>query len=90
MVDLEFAARREHDCVLMKERSTLQPFAPGDVFVGSTVLDGAHDDHAGRGRILQFDSQLRKKGMLWLPDTTHLVGGLEFDRAGNLWAFDSP
>jgi len=73
----------------MKERSTLQPFAPGDVFVGSTVLDGAHDDHAGRGRILQFDSQLRKKGALWLPDTTHLVGGLEFDRQGHLWAFDS-
>lgn len=73
----------------MKERSTLQPFAPGDVFVGSTVLDGAHDDHAGRGRILQFDHQLRRKGVLWLPDTTHLVGGLEFDRLGNLWAFDS-
>jgi hypothetical protein len=89
MVDLEFTARGEHDCALMKERSTLQPFAPGDVFVGSTVLDGAHDDHAGRGRILQFDSQLRKKGVLWLPDTTHLVGGLEFDRLGNLWAFDS-
>jgi hypothetical protein len=72
-----------------KERSTLQPFAPGDVFVGSTVLDGAADDHAGRGRILQFDSHLRKKGVLWLPETTHLVGGLEFDRDGRLWAFDS-
>ena len=59
---LEFAACRAHDCALMKERSTLQPFAPGDVFVGSTVLDGAADDHAGRGRILQFDSHLRKKG----------------------------
>lgn len=73
----------------MKERSTLQPFAPGDIFVGSTVLDGADDDHAGRGRILQFDSRLRKKGVLWLTDTTHLVGGLEFDRDGQLWAFDS-
>jgi hypothetical protein len=72
-----------------KERSTLQPFAPGDVFVGSTVLDGAADDHAGRGRILQFDSHLRKKGVLWLDQTTHLVGGLEFDRDGRLWAFDS-
>jgi sugar lactone lactonase YvrE len=72
-----------------KERSTLQPFAPGDVFVGSTVLDGAADDHAGRGRILQFDSHLRKKGVLWLEHTTHLVGGLEFDRDGRLWAFDS-
>jgi hypothetical protein len=73
----------------MKERSTLQPFAAGDVFVGSTVLDGAGDDHAGRGRILQYDAQLRKKGVLWLTDTTHLVGGLKFDRAGRLWAFDS-
>ena len=73
----------------MKERSTLQPFAPGDVFVGSTVLEGGDDDHAGRGRILQYDSQLRKKGVLWLSQTTHLVGGLRFDRQGQLWAFDS-
>ena len=73
----------------MKERSTLQPFAPGDVFVGSTVLDGVDDDHAGRGRVLQYDSQLRKKGVLWLSHTTHLVGGLRFDRQGRLWAFDS-
>ncbi|MEP7243783.1 MAG: hypothetical protein ABI885_08855 [Gammaproteobacteria bacterium] len=74
---------------MTKERSTLQPFASGDVFVGSTVLDGAGDDHAGRGRILQYDAQLRKKGVLWLTETTHLVGGLEFDRAGRLWVFDS-
>jgi hypothetical protein len=73
----------------MKERSTLQPFSPGDVFVGSTVLDGVDDDHAGRGRILQYDAQLRKKGTLWLTHTTHLVGGLRFDRQGRLWAFDS-
>ena len=73
----------------MKERSSLQPFAPGDVFVGSTLLDGAGDDHAGRGRILQYDAHLRKKGMLFLTDTTHLVGGLEFDPDGQLWAFDS-
>jgi len=73
----------------MSERSTLQPFALGDVFVGSTVLDGGSDDHAGRGRIVQYDAQLRKKGVLWLADTTHLVGGLKFDRAGRLWAFDS-
>lgn len=73
----------------MSDRSTLQPFAPGDVFVGSTVLEGGSDDHAGRGRIVQFDARLRKKGVLWLADTTHLVGGLQFDRAGRLWAFDS-
>jgi hypothetical protein len=73
----------------MKERSTLQPFSPGDVFVGSTVLDGGDDDHAGRGRIVQYDAQLRKKGTLWLTQTSHLVGGLRFDRQGRLWAFDS-
>ena len=27
--------------------------------------------------------------MLWLSETSHLVGGLEFDRDGRLWAFDS-
>jgi len=73
----------------MKARSTLQPFAPGDVFVGSTVLDSENDDHAGRGRILQYDSQLRRKGVVWLSETTHLVGGLKFDPEGRLWAFDS-
>ncbi len=73
----------------MTERSTLQPFAPGDVFVGSTVLDNPTDDHAGRGRIIQYDSKLRRKGVLWLPAATHLVGGLKFDPQGRLWAFDS-
>ncbi|MBK7250741.1 MAG: hypothetical protein IPI06_07675 [Gammaproteobacteria bacterium] len=69
-------------------RSTLQPFAPGDVFVGATVLDDPADDHAGRGRILQYDASLAPKGILWLEDTTHLVGGLSFDARGRLWAFD--
>jgi sugar lactone lactonase YvrE len=27
--------------------------------------------------------------VLWLPDATHLVGGLKFDPSGKLWAFDS-
>ncbi len=61
---LEFATCRAHDCVLMKERSTLQPFSPGDVFVGSTVLDGVDDDsrrHAGR--ILQYDADSAEKGV---------------------------
>jgi sugar lactone lactonase YvrE len=89
MAHLAFAPSREHDCGPMTERSTLQPFAPGDVFVGSTVLDNPGDDHAGRGRIIQYDSKLRRKGVLWLPDATHLVGGLKFDPSGKLWAFDS-
>ncbi len=73
----------------MSDTNSLQPFAPGDVFVGSTVLDNPKDDHAGRGRILQYDSNLQLKGTLWLKETGHLVGGLKFDPKGRLWAFDS-
>ena len=54
----------------MKERSTLQPFAPGDVFVGSTVLDGENDDQGNvddaGGFPAYFDA----------PDPTALVGGI--------------
>lgn len=69
--------------------STLKPLAKGDLFVGATQLNNPDDDHAGRGRILQFDAQLAPKGELWLDETTHLVGGLKFDSKGVLWAFDS-
>lgn len=69
--------------------STLKPFARGDVFVAATVLDNLADDHAGRGRILQYGADLVPKGELWLPQTGHLVGGLRFDARGVLWAFDS-
>ncbi|MBU6378003.1 MAG: hypothetical protein KJS95_05660 [Gammaproteobacteria bacterium] len=69
--------------------STLQPFVAGDLFVAATQLDNPQDDHAGRGRILQFGADLAPKGVLWLAETTHLVGGLKFDAAGVLWAFDS-
>lgn len=68
--------------------SSLQPFAPGDVFVGATLLDNPTDDHAGRGRILQFDADLRPRGVLWTTDTTHLVYGLTFAPDGTLWAQD--
>ncbi len=71
------------------EKSNLQPFAKGDVFLGATVLNNPDDDHAGRGRILQFDSDLNFKGALWTDDTTHLVGGLNFAPDGTLWAFDT-
>ena len=69
--------------------STLQPFARGDVFIGATLLNDPDDDHAGRGRILQFDADLNLKGVLWIEDTTHLVGGLTFSPDNTLWAFDS-
>ncbi len=68
--------------------SSLVPFAPGDVFVGATLLDNPADDHAGRGRILQFDADLKPRGVLWTADTTHLVYGLTFAPDGTLWAQD--
>lgn len=69
--------------------STLKPFSKGDLFVAATQLNNPDDDHAGRGRILQFSADLSPKGELWLDETTHLVGGLKFDSHGVLWAFDS-
>lgn len=73
----------------MSTDSTLQPFRPGDVFAGATLLNDPDDDHAGRGRIIQYDAGLNEKGVLWIDDSTHLVGGLKFDPNGVLWAFDS-
>jgi len=64
-------------------------WSAGDVFVAATELNNADDDHAGRGRILQYDADLKLKGTLYIEQTTHLVGGLKFDEEGVLWAFDS-
>ena len=61
----------------------------GDVFVAATELNNADDDHAGRGRLLQYDAALNLKGALYIEQTTHLLGGLKFDSDGVLWAFDS-
>lgn len=68
---------------------SLKPFSRGDVFVGATELNDPLDDHAGRGRIIQYDKNLKQKAVLWLGATSHLVGGLNFDARGVLWAFDS-
>ncbi len=73
----------------MTNESTIQPFAKGDILVGATDLNNPDDDHAGDGRIFQFDSDLNEKGVLWLDATTHLVGGLRFGPDNTLWAFDS-
>lgn len=73
----------------MTNQSTMQPFAKGDIFVGATVLNNPDDDHAGDGRIIQYDSELNEKGVLWTEGTSHLVGGLKFAPDGTLWAFDS-
>lgn len=79
------ALRARHDA---RPVSTLKPFAAGDVLVGATLLNNAHDDHAGHGRIIQFDAELKEKGVLWVTGTTHLVYGLTFAPDGALWAQD--
>jgi len=65
-----------------------QPFEPGDVFIGATLLNNPQDDHAGRGRILQFDADLNLKGVQFIDGTTHLINGLTIAPDGKLWAFD--
>lgn len=69
--------------------SGLATFAAGDVFAAATLLDDPNDDHAGKGRVIHYDADLREKGVLTTPGTTHLVSGLKFDGRGRLWAFDS-
>lgn len=69
--------------------STIKPFAKGDILVSATLLNRSDDDHAGDGRIIQYDSNLNEKGVLWTSGTTHLVGGLRFGPDKTLWAFDS-
>jgi hypothetical protein len=73
----------------MTNVSTMKPFAKGDIFAGATLLNNKEDDHAGDGRIFQYDSNLKEKGVLWTQGTTHLIGGLNFAPDGTLWAFDS-
>ncbi len=73
----------------MTQESTIQPFAPGDILVGCTLLNNPDDDHAGDGRIIQYDSDLNEKGTLWVEGTTHLITGLKFAPDNTLWGFDS-
>lgn len=72
----------------MTRESTLRPFEPGDVFIGCTLLNVPDDDHAGEGRIWQYDRDMRFKGELWTEGGAHFVGGLAFDNDGLLWAFN--
>ena len=67
--------------------STMQPFEKGDVFVASSVMDDPDDDHAGTGRLIQYDADLNEKGVLWIEGTRHKVGGLNFGPDGTLWGF---
>ena len=66
-----------------------ESFTRGDVFAAATLLNDASDDHAGQGRIIQYDASLQQKAVLTTPLTTHLITGLKFDAHGRLWAFDS-
>ncbi len=72
----------------MEYENTMRPFAAGDIFIGCTLLNDPNDDHAGTGRIRQYDEDFRYKGELWTEGGQHLVGGLSFDRNGVLWAFN--
>ena len=67
--------------------STMQPFEAGDIFVAATVMDVPDDDHAGTGRIMQFDADLKLKGVLWVEGTTHKIGALTITPDGVLWGF---
>lgn len=71
------------------KESTMVPFAPGDILLGATDLNNPADDHAGDGRIFQYDKNFHLKGVLYTTGTTHLVKGLTFGPDGLLWAFDS-
>ncbi|MBM4197071.1 MAG: hypothetical protein FJ197_08250 [Gammaproteobacteria bacterium] len=67
--------------------STATPWARGDILVASTVMNDPNDDHAGIGRLFQYDENLELKGELWLEGSTHKVGGLAFGPDKTLWAF---
>ena len=72
----------------MAKENSMQPFEPGDIFLGLTVLNNPDDDHAGDGRIVQYGKDMQQKGELWTEGGEHFVGGLEFDGNGLLWAFN--
>lgn len=66
-----------------------KPWVSGDIFIAVTDLNNPADDHAGIGHIRQYGADLALKADVSLSQTSHLVGGLKFDRHGVLWAFDS-
>lgn len=82
------ARAAEHGVAAEAERvSSFQPFATGDVLVAATVMDDPNDDHRGTGRLLQFSADFEPKGVLWIEETTHKIGGLTFAPDGTLWGF---
>ena len=67
--------------------STMTPFEPGDILVAATVMDNPDDDHAGTGRLIQYDVDLNEKGVLWIEGTTHKIGGMTFSPDKVLYGF---
>mgnify|MGYP000962021356 FL=1 len=72
----------------MQKKSTLKPFAPGDIFLGSPYLNNPDDDHQGEGRILQFDRNWIMKGTWYTTGTRYFIVGCKVAPDGTLWGFD--
>lgn len=67
--------------------NSLQPFAPGDIFVTASDLDETARFPTGKGKILQIASDWTPKGV-FQTGHTGLISSLEVDRNGNLHALD--
>lgn len=67
--------------------NTLQSFAPGDIFVTASTLDGSARFPTGQGAVLQFGADWSPKARF---ETGHtgLISALCLDRTGNLHALD--
>lgn len=72
----------------LQKKSTLKPFAVGDVFLGCTYLNNPNDDHMGEGRILQFDRNFVPKGTWYTRGTRYFIVGCKIGPDGTLWGFD--
>jgi hypothetical protein len=76
-----------HTASAAERVSTATPFKKGDVIVAATVMDNPDDDHAGTGRLLQYDENLNLKGALWIKSTNHKLSGLTFGPDKTLYGF---
>lgn len=70
-----------------ERKSTATPWAKGDIVVAATIMDDPTDDHAGTGRLLQYDADLNLKGALYITQTRHKLSGLTFAPDGTLFGF---
>lgn len=67
--------------------STATPFKKGDIIVAATIMDNPDDDHAGTGRLLQYDADLNLKGTIWVTSSSHKLSGLTFGPDKTLYGF---